>query len=74
MQRDIIITQIINEFGVTLETKATQLVRCSDCKYFITMPQGKCTKSRHGTCDIHCNGVGTAEVVKRDFFCGYGEK
>lgn len=43
------------------------VVRCKDCIYFI---QGKI----HGSCDIHCNGVGEEEVVKKNFFCAYGER
>lgn len=31
-KRDIIVTQIINELGVTIETNTTPLIRCKDCK------------------------------------------
>lgn len=43
------------------------VVRCKDC---VNFKQGKI----HGSCDIHCNGVGEEEVVKKDFFCAYGER
>lgn len=32
-KRDVIVTQIINEFGVTIETNTKPLIRCKDCKH-----------------------------------------
>ena len=35
-QRDIIVTQLINDFGVTLGVDAKPLVRCRDCSNWDT--------------------------------------
>ena len=32
-KRDIVVTQIINELGVTIETNTKPLIRCKDCKH-----------------------------------------
>ena len=32
-QRDIVVTQIINELGVTIETNTKPLIHCKDFKY-----------------------------------------
>ena len=32
-KRDIIVTQFINELGVTIETNTKPLIRCKDCRF-----------------------------------------
>ena len=32
-KRDIIVTQFINELGVTIETNTKPLIRCKDCRH-----------------------------------------
>ena len=32
--REMIVTQILNDFGVTIDTKVMPLVRCKDCKHW----------------------------------------
>lgn len=64
---DIAKTRIETWLNLVPNADVVPVVHCEDCKYFI---QGKI----HGHCDIHCNGVGEEEVVKKNFFCGYGER
>ena len=59
-KRDIIVTQIINEFGVTIETNTKPLIRCKDCKHYEDGMIGYCWEVDRG--------------VAADFFCAYGER
>ena len=60
-QRDTIVTQIINDLGVTVEVKTEQLVRCRDCnnaQYDDLFEQ------------YWCNG----KKVDQNHYCGYGRR
>lgn len=59
-KRDIIVTQIINELGVTIETNAKLLIHCKKCKHW-----------RNGHICMAWSRHGTIET-KGDDFCSYG--
>lgn len=62
-KRDIIVTQIINELGVTIETNTKPLIYCKDCKH-----------RRTEDCPM-CNECGKkAYPTADDDFCSYGER
>lgn len=47
-KRDIVVTQFINELGVTIETKTKPLLHCKDCIYWTKQSnslQGRCALS-----------------------------
>lgn len=61
-KRHIIVTQIINELGVTIETNTKPLIHCKDCRHYEDGMVGYCWKIDRG--------VGASG----DFFCAYGER
>ena len=34
MKHEVIISQTLNDFGITIDVKAIPLIRCKDCKHF----------------------------------------
>lgn len=64
-QRDIIVTQIINELGVTIETNTKPLIHCKDCMY------AKLFEDRNGLCGHPSNN---AWDIFDEFYCGRGVK
>lgn len=60
-KRDIIVTQLINELGVTIETNAKPLIRCGECKHL--MPDGRCREF-----------ADDAIRPSASDFCSYGER
>jgi hypothetical protein len=63
-KRDIIVTQVINELGITIETNTKPLIRCKDCKFY---------KTPYCKIDIHTD-IMTINRVNADDFCSYGER
>ena len=61
-KRDIIVTQFINELGVTIETNTKPLIHCKDCIHF---------EDGIGMIGYCCR---VDRVVATDFFCAYGER
>ena len=61
-KRDIIVTQIINELGVTIETNTKPLIHCKDCKHY---------QNEH-ICQ-YFSRFGTIETSSYAF-CAYGER
>ena len=62
-KRDILVTQFINELGITIETNTKPLIHCKGCKRRWTedCPMcNKCGKKVYPTAD--------------DDFCSYGER
>lgn len=63
-KRDIIVTQIINELGVTIETNTKPLIRCRECKFWHKNIKGD-------------DGIPIADMCydfQADDFCSYGER
>ena len=64
-KRDIIVTQFINELGVTIETNTKPLIHCQDCIYWTKQSnslQGRCAISgSYPTGAWYC-----ANAVRRD--------
>lgn len=68
-KRDVIVTQFINELGVTIETNTKPLIHCKDCRHAEhreQMPnQVYCKRDKLSTfCAAHDN----------DDYCKYGER
>ena len=59
-KREIIVTQFINEMGITIETNTKPLIHCKDCRHFEDGMIGYCWEVNRG--------------VATDFFCAYGER
>lgn len=76
-KRDIIVTQIINELGVTIETNTKPLIRCRECKFW-------CCKDNKGLDGVCFKGTSISQMRRPDFsigrwrtaddFCSYGER
>ena len=65
-KRDIIVTQLINELGITIETNTKPLIHCEECKH--RDPENK-------RCD--CGALerqGCPFPVNDWYFCLYGER
>lgn len=68
-KRDIIVTQLINELGVTIETNTKPLIRCKDCTKceFYAVDTGEdCMTGLW--CGIH------QKDTTPQAFCSYGER
>ena len=68
-KRDIIVTQIINELGITIETNTKPLIRCKDCRFgeFYTVDTGEDCMT-----GLWC-GLNQKDCMIDDF-CSYGER
>ena len=60
MIREVIVTQTLNEFGVTIDSKITPLVRCKGCRF---------NRGDHKCLNTHS----IMDVPADDDFCSYGE-
>ena len=69
-KRDIIVTQIINELGVTIETNTKPLIRCKDCKWYDNKYGDVCHNPRYG--DGHANY--SPPYVDEEYWCKDGER
>ena len=65
-KRDIIVTQIINELGVTIETNTKPLIRCKDCKWYKKIVE----KSKSGLCQYDL----VARCLHDEDYCSHGER
>ena len=68
-KRDIIVTQIINELGITIETNTKPLIRCKDCRFgkFYAVDTGEDCMT-----GLWC-GLNQKNCMIDDF-CSYGER
>ena len=66
-KRDIIVTQFINELGVTIETNTKPLIHCKDCYHY----------DKHETysrCTYWSGDPYEQASVEDEDFCSYGER
>lgn len=71
MKREVIISQTLNDLGITLDVKAVPLVRCRECKYAHLTYDGDCEQ-----CDkwVDDEGFLLTLYLDGDFYCGYAER
>ena len=62
-KRAIIVTQIINELGITIETNTKRLIHCKECKYSDESLVEGC---------VYCNE--TDRAMDENGFCHKGER
>lgn len=64
MKHEVIISQTLNDFGITLDVKASPLIRCKDCKWSYDDVSGRICS--YGVC-VDC-------AVSDDFYCADAER
>lgn len=69
-QRDIVVTQIVNDLGVTIETNTEPLIHCKDCKWYDNRYGEVCHNPRYG--DGWANYP--PPYVDEEHFCKDGER